>query len=49
LTAYEQAMFVRSAEAALEGDQLHRLLTGDNAAASLAAMLQAGAAGEPPA
>ena len=49
LTAYEQAMFVRSAEAALEGDQLHRLLTGDNAAASLAAMLQAAAAGEPPA
>lgn len=38
LADYEQAMFARSAEAALEGEQLHGLLTGENAAARLAAM-----------
>jgi 2-polyprenyl-6-methoxyphenol hydroxylase-like FAD-dependent oxidoreductase len=39
LGRYEQAMFARSAQAAMDGEQLHRLLTGDNAAASLVSML----------
>ena len=30
LTAYERALFPRSAEAAAEGTQLHELLYGDN-------------------
>lgn len=38
LAAYEQAMFARSMEAAIEGDQLHRLLTGADAAAKLVSM-----------
>lgn len=35
LASYEQAMFSRSAQAAMEGEQLQGLLTGDNAAARL--------------
>lgn len=40
LGRYEQAMFARSAQAAMEGDKMHRLLTGEHAAAELIAMLQ---------
>lgn len=40
LCRYEQAMFARSAQAAIEGDKMHRLLTGEHAAAGLIAMLQ---------
>ena len=39
LAAFEQAMFVRSADAARDGAALHALLAGDNAAARMAAML----------
>ncbi|MFB4425402.1 FAD-dependent oxidoreductase [Streptomyces sp. QL37] len=38
LTAYEQAMFPRSAEAATDGDQLHELLFGDDTPHSLISM-----------
>ena len=40
LGRYEQAMFARSTQAAMEGDKMHRLLTGEHAAAELIAMLQ---------
>lgn len=40
LASYEHAMFARSAQAAMEGDKMHRLLTGEHAAAGLIAMLQ---------
>ncbi|MFJ6853084.1 FAD-dependent oxidoreductase [Streptomyces sp. NPDC091271] len=38
LTAYEQAMFPRSAEAATDGDHLHELLFGDDTPHSLISM-----------
>ncbi|MGK5026088.1 FAD-dependent oxidoreductase [Janthinobacterium sp. RB2R34] len=40
LGRYEQAMFARSAQAAMEGDNMHRLLTGEHAAAKLIAMFK---------
>ncbi|MFE7168578.1 FAD-dependent oxidoreductase [Streptomyces sp. NPDC057616] len=43
LTAYEQALFPRSATAAADGDELHELLFGDEAPHSLVAMF----AGDP--
>jgi hypothetical protein len=35
LTAYEQDVFLRSATAATDGDELHELLFGENAPQSL--------------
>lgn len=40
LASYEQAMFRRSAQAAMEGDKMHRLLTGEHAAARLIALFK---------
>ncbi|MEV7043562.1 NAD(P)/FAD-dependent oxidoreductase [Amycolatopsis sp. NPDC051061] len=40
LAGFEQAMFVRSAEAAADGDELHELLYGDDTPRGLVAMFQ---------
>lgn len=42
LTEYEQAMFVRSAEAAAEGAEFYEILNGDNTAQNMANMLTGG-------